>query len=87
MVNEEVIKVQCNIKFYKCKTYSYILKSSTKITLILNIFSLFQPRIAKRCSIPVPMQVVVVIIGTGLSFGLGFNENYKVDVVGEIPQG
>ena len=50
-------------------------------------FSLLQPRIAKRCSIPVPMQVVVVIIGTGLSFGLGFNENYKVDVVGEIPQG
>ena len=55
--------------------------------MILNIFPLLQPRIAKRCSIPVPMQVVVVIIGTGLSFGLGFNENYKVDVVGEIPQG
>ena len=50
-------------------------------------FYIMQPRIAKKCSIPVPMQVVVVIIGTGLSFGLGFDENYEVDVVGEIPQG
>ena len=33
------------------------------------------------------MPVVVVIIGTGLSFGLGFGENYHVDVVGTIPKG
>ena len=33
------------------------------------------------------MPVVVVIIGTGLSFGLGFNDGYEVDVVGEIPVG
>ena len=33
------------------------------------------------------MPVVVVIIGTGLSFGLGFNKEYEVDVVGEIPVG
>ncbi|NXB85003.1 S26A5 protein, partial [Vidua chalybeata] len=41
-------------------------------------------RFKKKLPVPIPMAV---IIGTGVSAGMNLNESYKVDVVGNIPQG
>ncbi|XP_038009375.1 prestin isoform X2 [Motacilla alba alba] len=44
-------------------------------------------RFKKKLPVPIPMEIIVVIIGTGVSAGMNLHESYKVDVVGNIPQG
>ncbi|XP_054695797.1 prestin isoform X2 [Grus americana] len=44
-------------------------------------------RCKKKLPVPIPMEIIVVIIGTGVSAGMDLNESYRVDVVGNIPQG
>ncbi|NXL22119.1 S26A5 protein, partial [Setophaga kirtlandii] len=44
-------------------------------------------RFQKKLPVPIPMEIIVVIIGTGVSAGMNLHESYKVDVVGNIPQG
>ncbi|KAM6146411.1 LOW QUALITY PROTEIN: prestin [Phoenicopterus ruber ruber] len=41
----------------------------------------------KKLPVPIPMEIIVVIIGTGVSAGMNLSQSYKVDVVGNIPQG
>ncbi|KAM6096924.1 prestin isoform 3-T3 [Chlamydotis macqueenii] len=44
-------------------------------------------RFKKQLPVPIPMEIIVVIIGTGVSAGMNLSESYRVDVVGNIPQG
>ncbi|KAG7215838.1 hypothetical protein INR49_021810, partial [Caranx melampygus] len=44
-------------------------------------------RFKKKLPIPIPGEIIVVIVSTGVSYGLSLSENYKVDVVGNIPTG
>ncbi|XP_009076534.1 PREDICTED: prestin [Acanthisitta chloris] len=44
-------------------------------------------RFKKKLPVPIPMEIIVVIIGTGVSAGMNLKDSYKVDVVGNIPQG
>ncbi|CAI9576811.1 unnamed protein product, partial [Staurois parvus] len=44
-------------------------------------------RFKKKLPVPIPMEIIVVIISTGISAGLKFKESYDVDVVGNIPIG
>ncbi|KAJ7407130.1 hypothetical protein WISP_128431 [Willisornis vidua] len=44
-------------------------------------------RFKKKLPVPIPMEIIVVIIGTGVSAGMNLNKSYKVDIVGNIPQG
>ncbi|KAA8578338.1 hypothetical protein FQN60_006017 [Etheostoma spectabile] len=44
-------------------------------------------RFKKRLPIPIPGEIIVVIVSTGVSYGMSLSEDYKVDVVGKIPTG
>lgn len=44
-------------------------------------------RFKKRLPVPIPGEIIVVIVSTGVSFGLSLKENYNVDIVGSIPTG
>lgn len=44
-------------------------------------------RFKKKLPIPVPGEIIVVIVSTGVSFGMSLSRDYKVDVVGTIPSG
>ncbi|MGH0149431.1 UNVERIFIED_CONTAM: hypothetical protein FKN15_033419 [Acipenser sinensis] len=44
-------------------------------------------RFKKKLPVPIPGEIIVVIISTGVSYGMKLHENYRVDVVGEIPVG
>jgi MFS superfamily sulfate permease-like transporter len=48
---------------------------------------LFQPRIAKKLPIPLPVELLTVIAGTLVSMFCALNVNYKVAIVGEVPTG
>ena len=47
----------------------------------------FQDRIKQKCSFPIPIHLIVVIVGTGLSHALCFEKKFEVAVVGKIPKG
>uniref|UniRef100_A0AAQ4RC49 Solute carrier family 26 member 5 n=1 Tax=Gasterosteus aculeatus aculeatus TaxID=481459 RepID=A0AAQ4RC49_GASAC len=44
-------------------------------------------RFKKKLPIPIPGEIIVVIVSTGVSYGLSLSEDYKVEVVGKIPTG
>ncbi|KAM9845948.1 prestin [Aulostomus maculatus] len=44
-------------------------------------------RFKKKLPIPIPGEIIVVIVSTGVSYGLALSHNYRVDVVGHIPTG
>ncbi|KAL7828272.1 hypothetical protein AOLI_G00314240 [Acnodon oligacanthus] len=44
-------------------------------------------RFKKKLPIPIPGEIIVVIVSTGVSYGMSLSENYKVDIVGNIPAG
>lgn len=44
-------------------------------------------RFKKKLPIPIPGEIIVVIVSTGSSYGLSLSSEYNVDVVGKIPTG
>ncbi|KAM6437540.1 prestin [Liasis olivaceus] len=44
-------------------------------------------RFKKKLVVPIPMEIIVVVIGTGVSSGMNLSKTYDVDVVGNIPSG
>ncbi|XP_077399688.1 prestin isoform X1 [Vanacampus margaritifer] len=44
-------------------------------------------RFKKKLPIPIPGEIIVVIVSTGVSYGMALAADYQVDVVGEIPTG
>ncbi len=57
-----------------CSVFLYIVKNLNE-------------RFKKKLPIPIPGEIIVVIVSTGISFGLSLSSDYKVDVVGNIPTG
>uniref|UniRef100_A0A8C5SGX1 Solute carrier family 26 member 5 n=1 Tax=Laticauda laticaudata TaxID=8630 RepID=A0A8C5SGX1_LATLA len=44
-------------------------------------------RFKKRLVVPIPLEIIVVVIGTGVSAGMNLAKTYDVDIVGNIPSG
>ncbi|CAG5081485.1 Similar to Slc26a5: Prestin (Rattus norvegicus) [Cotesia congregata] len=59
------------------------------ITILAIIFNneVLKPRVSKRCTFPIPIEMMAVIIGTVVSTKMNLNEVYKVITVGHIPVG
>ncbi|XP_051175474.1 solute carrier family 26 member 10-like isoform X2 [Leptopilina boulardi] len=63
-----------------------ILSAITIIAIVINN-EFIKPKIARRCPIPVPIEMIVVILGTILSVYMKLPENYGIITVGSIPVG
>lgn len=69
--------------------------STNVTTLILGLACLIflygikdlNERFKKRLAIPIPGEIIIVIVSTGVSYGLSLSSDYNVDVVGQIPTG
>ncbi|CAG9821141.1 unnamed protein product [Phaedon cochleariae] len=56
--------------------------------IILSINNeILKPRLAKKTSIPFPIELVAVVIGTTASYFMDFTKNYGITVVGHLPTG
>lgn len=44
-------------------------------------------RFKKKLPVPIPGEIIVVIVSTGVSFGMSLSSDYDVGVVGTIPTG
>ncbi|KAA0190365.1 hypothetical protein HAZT_HAZT003093 [Hyalella azteca] len=72
------------------------LPSANVATIVISAVSMFilsvnneqlKPRLAKVTKIPMPIELIVVIIGTAVSYSINVHETYSVNIVGEIPTG
>ncbi|KAM8883829.1 prestin isoform 1-T4 [Synchiropus picturatus] len=69
--------------------------STNSTTLLLGLACLIflyitkdlNERFKKKLPIPIPGEIIIVIVSTGVSFGMKLSEDYQVDVVGNIPTG
>ncbi|XP_069160931.1 prestin-like [Procambarus clarkii] len=59
--------------------------SSILVLLITN--ELLKPRAKKYTKIPIPIELLAVVVGTGGSYLVNLEHNYDVRVVGDIPTG
>ncbi|XP_026064841.1 prestin-like [Carassius auratus] len=69
--------------------------STNVVTLIIGLVCIvflyfikdLNERFKKKLPIPIPGEIIVVIVSTGISYGMVMSENYGVEVVGKIPTG
>ncbi|KAK6766343.1 hypothetical protein RB195_025944 [Necator americanus] len=66
--------------------FTFSISMGTIITLFL-IKSYLDPHIRKRCRMPIPYDLFVMIIGTVVSAVANLRERFKVKVIGHIPTG
>ena len=71
-----------NNEFVKVSFHSIILHLQSRLGM-----NVFQPRVAKKCRFPIPIQFIVLVIGTLLSYLFEFSENYGVEVTGPLTPG
>lgn len=55
--------------------------------IFLYVIKDLNERFKKRLPIPIPGEIMVVIVSTGVSYGMALNHNHHVDIVGNIPTG
>ncbi|XP_033223043.1 solute carrier family 26 member 10-like isoform X3 [Belonocnema kinseyi] len=63
-----------------------ILSSITIIAIVINN-EVLKPQVAKRCPIPIPIEMIVVVLGTVSSMYMNMADTYGISTVGQIPVG
>ncbi|XP_063164115.1 prestin [Candoia aspera] len=74
--------------------FSNITKTNTA-TLVVGLLCIvlllsgkeINDRFKKKLVVPIPMEIIVVVICTGVSAGMNLSKTYNVDIVGNIPSG
>lgn len=91
--------IKCNIVLYDLsQSFTAVvgdITSTNVATVILGLVCLIvlyvikdlNERFKKKLPIPIPGEMVIVIVSTGISYGLSLSSDYNVDVVGNIPTG
>ena len=46
----------------------------------------FQPLMIRKIGVPIPLQVLLVLVGIPLSSYFQFHDQFNVSIVGEVPQ-
>jgi solute carrier family 26, other len=63
-----------------------ILSLITIVILVINN-EILKPKVAKKMSLPIPIELIAVIGGTLISKYMQMHENWDIILVGEIPTG
>lgn len=80
---------------YSVKAVLSAITSTNITTLIMGLVSLvflygikdLNERFKKKLPVQIPGELMVVIVSTGISYGMSLHDNYSVDIVGHIPNG
>ena len=61
--------------------------SIVTMTILAVVKTHINERFAKKMPAPFPIELIIVVFGTLISYLSKFNANFKVDVIGDIPAG
>lgn len=56
-------------------------------TIILFVVKYLTQKYKDKIKFPIPAELIVVILGTGLSYGLKFKETYSIPILENVPKG
>ncbi|GJQ74244.1 hypothetical protein Trydic_g19148 [Trypoxylus dichotomus] len=75
--------------FKDISNVNYVTMAISAVTISITVFNneFLKPRVAKLCSFPVPIELVVVTAGTLISYFCRLNTDHAVRIVGNIPSG
>uniref|UniRef100_A0A8D2L4N1 Solute carrier family 26 member 6 n=1 Tax=Varanus komodoensis TaxID=61221 RepID=A0A8D2L4N1_VARKO len=61
----------------------------TSLVAMVSIFpvKLLNQKIGKKLPIPIPIELLTIIVSTGISYGAKLNQHFGISVVGDIPSG
>ncbi|XP_042306087.1 solute carrier family 26 member 6 isoform X2 [Sceloporus undulatus] len=51
------------------------------------IVKMINDKLGKRLPVPLPIELLTIVVSTGISYGAKLNERFHVSVVGDIPSG
>ncbi|KAH0630150.1 hypothetical protein JD844_012824 [Phrynosoma platyrhinos] len=51
------------------------------------IVKIINDKLGKRLPVPLPIELLTIIVSTGISYGAKLNERFMISVVGDIPNG
>ena len=57
------------------------------IIILLSFDLIIKPKISKRCKFPVPMQFIIVIVTTVISYVMDLKNSVNLKVIGDVPTG
>ncbi|OQR70058.1 sulfate/bicarbonate/oxalate exchanger SAT-1-like, partial [Tropilaelaps mercedesae] len=63
-----------------------LIVSLIAISLILFIKIVPDPVLVRKCGLPLPIELVTVVVFTAVSYLLQFEKVYNIEIVGEIPE-
>nr|CAX69407.1 cadherin, EGF LAG seven-pass G-type receptor 3 [Schistosoma japonicum] len=82
--------------FYIMKNFIYIVKETNITTLLISLICIFivwcfkhyiNPKVSTKIHFTIPIELIVLVIGTVVSKFYLLNQRYGVSIVGEIPVG
>lgn len=63
------------------------LVTSAVSTVVLILMKFLNEKFASKLIIPVPIELIMLIVSTGISYGVGLYDKYGIENVGDIPVG
>ncbi|XP_018495497.1 solute carrier family 26 member 6 [Galendromus occidentalis] len=66
--------------------YPTLIVSTIAISLILFVKIVPDPIAVRKCGLPLPVELVTVVLFTAVSYFMQFEKSYGIQVVGEIPE-
>ncbi|KAM4721905.1 solute carrier family 26 member 6-like [Rhinophrynus dorsalis] len=54
---------------------------------VLLVVKLLNEKYIAKIRMPIPIELITLVVATGISYGVNLNEKYGVDIVGDIPAG
>ncbi len=75
--------------FSKITDLNMVTTTISIITIAILVFNnaWLKPRLAKKLSIPIPIELILVVGGTLISSYVDLNSNWSVKLLGNIPKG
>ncbi|KAF5308663.1 hypothetical protein FQR65_LT06124 [Abscondita terminalis] len=65
---------------------AFIISAITIVVTVCNN-EIIKPKLVEKCSFPIPIELIAVVVGTLTSHYLDLSNQYNVSVVGDIPSG
>jgi len=56
-------------------------------SIILYVIKYLSQKYKNKIKFPIPAELIVVILGTGLSYGFKFHQNYEIKILKKVPTG
>ncbi|CAG0914346.1 unnamed protein product [Notodromas monacha] len=84
----KILRTHYNVvaNLFESNVVAVIVSAATMGAMAINN-EIIKPRLAKKCPVPVPIELIAVVSGTLLSYYMQLHEKYKLPIIETVPTG